>query len=135
MKTMLAIAALMWGGALFAADDATRVVPCPDSPQPGIGLASKAKADLQNPWRYPAQARRNREHGTVTLKLTLDDRGKAQRVSLLKGSGSSLLDRSATTAAKSTSVRFCPLEGDAPVAAGVAVVNVTYSLTQTLAQL
>ena len=56
MKKMLAIAALMWGGVLFAADDATRVVPCSDSPQPGIGLASKAKADLHEIRMAPTRA-------------------------------------------------------------------------------
>lgn len=135
MKLLLGgVFALLFVGAA-GAETTTVVVPCPDSPQPAIGLAVKGKVDAQNPWRYPAQARRNREHGTVTLKLVLDDQGGAQRVSLLKGSGSSTLDRSATTAARSKSVRFCPLEGDAPVAAGVAVVKVTYSLTQTVAQL
>ena len=54
---------------------------------------------------------------------------------LVKGSGSSALDRSAATAAKSKSVRFCPLDGGAPVTSGIAVVHVTYSLTQTIAQL
>lgn len=135
MKLVLCgVFALMFAG-VAGAETTTVVVPCPDSPQPAIGLAPKGKADAQNPWRYPAQARRNREQGTVTLKLVLDDQGGAQRVSLLKGSGSSLLDRSATAAAKSPAVRFCALQGDAPVAAGVAVVKVTYSLTQTVAQL
>lgn len=135
MKTMLATAGLLWGGVLFAAEEATRVVPCPDSPQPGIRLVAKGKADARNHWHYPAQARRNREQGTVTLKLMLDEQGSAQRVSLLQGSGSSLLDRAATAATKSPAVRFCILQGDAVVAAGVAVVKVTYSLTQTVAQL
>ena len=133
MKTTLCGAlVLLFAGAACAE---TMVVPCPTSPQPGISVAAKSKADAKNPWRYPAQARRSREHGTVTLKLVLDDQGSAQRVMLVKGSGSSILDRSATTAAKSKSVRFCPLQGAAPVAAGVAIVNVTYSLTETVAQL
>jgi protein TonB len=121
--------------AVGAASADTVVVPCPDTPQPGISVAARHKADTQNPWRYPAQARRQREHGTVTLRLVLDQNGSAERVSLLKGSGSSILDRSASMAAKSKSVRFCPLQGGAPVAAGVAIVNVTYSLTETVAQL
>ncbi len=129
-----AIAALFLATAVDAAEAISTVVPCPDSPQPGISVGGKAsKADAQNPWRYPAQARRNREQGTVTLKLLLDDRGAAQRVSLVKGSGSSQLDRVATKAAKS--VRFCPMQDDAPISAGVAVVRVTYSLTQMVAQL
>ena len=116
------------------AETVTTVVPCMDSPQPGISVAANpAKHEAINPWRYPALARRNREQGTVTLKLLLDDRGGAERVSLVKGSGSSLLDRSASKGAKS--VRFCALQGDAPLSAGVAVVHVTYSLTQTVAQL
>lgn len=116
------------------AETVTSVVPCEDSPQPGISVAAPPlKHEVANPWRYPAQARRNREQGTVTLKLVLDDRGIAERVSLIKGSGSSLLDRSASKAAKA--VRFCALQGDAPVNSGVAVVNVTYSLTQAVAQL
>jgi TonB family protein len=122
------LAALLFVGAACA-ESATQVTPCTDA------SIAVAKTEVQNPWRYPAQARRNREHGTVTLKLVLDDQGAAQRVSLVKGSGSSALDRSATAAAKSDTVRFCPLKGGAPVTSGVAVVNVTYVLTQTVAQL
>ncbi|HWT14304.1 MAG TPA: energy transducer TonB [Patescibacteria group bacterium] len=128
------LAALLFVGAV-GAETLTTVVPCPDSPQPGISVAAATKTDAQNPWRYPAQARRNREHGTVTLKLVLDEQGAAQRVALVKGSGSSALDRAATAGAKSKSVRFCPMHGETPVTAGIAVVNVTYSLTQTVAQL
>lgn len=135
MKHVVAgLTALLLIGAA-SAETLTTVVPCPDSPQPGITLATKSRVDPQHPWRYPAQARRNREHGTVTLKLVLDDQGSAQRVALVKGSGSSVLDRAATAGAKSKSVRFCPMHGDTPVSAGVAVVSVTYSLTETVAQL
>lgn len=128
------LAALLFVGAACA-ESVTQVTPCAPALQatPAVATANEAKA--QNPWRYPAQARRNREHGTVTLKLVLDDQGTAQRVSLVKGSGSSALDRSATAAAKSDAVRFCPLQGGAPVTSGIAVVNVTYVLTQTVAQL
>lgn len=122
------VAALLFVGAACA-ESTTQVTPC------AVASTAVAKTDAQNPWRYPAQARRNREHGTVTLKLVLDDQGVAQRVSLVKGSGSSALDRSATAAAKADSVRFCPLQGGAPVTSGIAVVNVTYVLTQTVAQL
>ena len=122
------LAALLFVGAA-SAESAMQVAPCADAP------ATFAKSDGLSPWRYPAQARRNREHGTVTLKLVLDERGAAQRVSLVKGSGSSALDRSATAAAKSTAVRFCPLQGGQAVTSGVAVVHVTYTLTQTIAQL
>lgn len=122
------LAALLFVGAV-SAESAVQVAPCADASN------AVAKTDAPNPWRYPSQARRHREHGTVSLKLVLDDQGAAQRVSLLKGSGSSTLDRSAATAAKSKSVRFCPLDGGAPVTSGIAVVHVTYSLTQTIAQL
>lgn len=126
------LAALLFVGAACA-ESVTQVTPCAPSSQ--AAPATAHKGETQNPWRYPSQARRNREHGTVTLKLVLDDQGTAQRVSLVKGSGSSALDRSATAAAKSDAVRFCPLQGGAPVTSGVAVVNVTYVLTQTVAQL
>lgn len=122
------LAALLFVG-VVSAESATQVAPCAEAAMPA------SKTDAQNPWRYPAQARRNREHGTVTLKLVLDDRGAAQRVSLVKGSGSSALDRSAAAAAKSDAVRFCPLAGGQPVTSGVAIVQVTYTLTQTIAQL
>jgi periplasmic protein TonB len=128
MKAAIAglVALLLSAGAWATEVRDVVVTPCAEG--------TEVRADA-NPWRYPAQARRGREQGTVTLRLVLDDQGGAQRVSLVKGSGSSLLDRSATAAARSKSVRFCPLNGDGPVAAGVAVVNVTYSLTQTVAQL
>jgi len=121
------VAALLFAGAACA-ESAIEVAPCTKA-------ASAAATGARDPWRYPAQARRRREHRTGSLKLVLDDQGAAQRVSLLKGSGSSTLDRSAAAAAKSTSVRFCPVDGGAPVTSGIAVVHVTYSLTQTIAQL
>lgn len=121
------IAALLLAGAACA-ENAIEVAPCAKA-------TSATATDARDPWRYPAQARRSREHGTVSLKLVLDDQGAAQRVSLLKGSGSSTLDRSAATAAKSKSVRFCPIDGGAPVTSGIAVVHVTYSLTRSVAQL
>lgn len=123
------LSALLFVGAACA-EPVTQVTPCA---APAVTNAQQGQAP--NPWRYPAQARRHREHGTVTLKLVLDDQGAAQRVSLVKGSGSSTLDRSATAAARADAVRFCPLQGGAPVKSGIAVVNVTYVLTQTVAQL
>ena len=127
MKRLIGgLAALVIAGAA-SAETAVEVAPCTN--------AAGQQAEAHDPWRYPAQARRNREHGTVTLKLVLDEQGAAQRVSLVKGSGSSTLDRSAATAAKSKSVRFCPVGGGAPVSSGIAVVNVTYVLTERIAQL
>lgn len=131
---VVGLAALLFSATAFAADTISSVVPCSNSPQPGISVGRKTtQSDLRNPWRYPAQARRNREQGTVTLKLWLDERGDAQRVSLVAGSGSSQLDRFATRAAKV--VRFCSMQRDTPAGAGVAIVHVTYSLRQTVAQL
>lgn len=121
------IAALLLAGAACA-ENAIEVAPCAKA-------TPAAATDARDPWRYPAQARRNREHGTVSLKLVLDDQGAARRVSLIKGSGSSTLDRSAAAAAKSTSVRFCPVDGGTPVSSGIAVVHVTYVLTERIAQL
>jgi protein TonB len=125
------MAALFLAG-VACAETAIEVTPCP---VPRLSTAAPHAEAAHNPWRYPAQARRNREHGTVSLKLLLDDQGAAQRVSLVKGSGSSALDRAATSAARSEAVRFCPIEGGAPVASGIAVVNVTYVLTERVAQL
>jgi protein TonB len=126
------VSALLFVGAACAEPAAIEVAPCPKA----ASVATPAAAtDARDPWRYPAQARRNREHGTVSLKLVLDDQGAARRVSLIKGSGSSTLDRSAAAAAKSTSVRFCPVDGGTPVSSGIAVVHVTYVLTERIAQL
>lgn len=124
-------AALLFVGAV-SAETAIEVAPCTKATP---AATTEHQADARDPWRYPAQARRNRERGTVSLKLVLDDQGAAQRVSLIKGSGSSTLDRSAAAAAKSKSVRFCPVDGGAPVTSGIAVVHVTYSLTRTIARL
>lgn len=126
------VSALLFVGAACAEPAAVEVAPCP---KVASAAATELRPDARDPWRYPAQARRNRERGTVSLKLVLDDQGAAQRVSLIKGSGSSTLDRSAAAAAKSKSVRFCPVDGGAPVSSGIAVVHVTYSLTRTIARL
>ena len=52
-------------------------------------------AYLADPLQYPIQALRQRMHGTVLLRVLVDETGKPLEVSVARGSGHSVLDRSA----------------------------------------
>jgi TonB family C-terminal domain len=47
------------------------------------------------PLRFPAQAQRQHMHGTVLLRVLVDETGKPLQVTVEQGSGYALLDRSA----------------------------------------
>lgn len=50
------------------------------------------------PPRYPAQARRRNQQGTVMLEVRLDERGEQRGLSVLRSSGIDSLDRAALEA-------------------------------------
>jgi len=71
----------------------------PSDTAPGTAVAAPAiEASLAYraaPLRFPAQARQQRMHGTVLLRVLVDETGKPLQVTVEQGSGYALLDRSA----------------------------------------
>jgi len=71
----------------------------PSDTAPGTAVAAPAiEASLAYraaPLRFPAQARQQRMHGTVMLRVLVDETGKPLQVTVEQGSGYALLDRSA----------------------------------------
>ena len=71
----------------------------PHDAAPGAAVAAPAvEASLAYrlaPLRFPAQARHQRMHGTVLLRVLVDETGKPLQVIVEQGSGYALLDHSA----------------------------------------
>lgn len=71
----------------------------PSDAAPGIAMAVPAvEASLAYrvaPLRFPAQALHQRMHGTVLLRVLVDETGKPLQVTVERGSGYALLDHSA----------------------------------------
>jgi protein TonB len=71
----------------------------PSDTAPGPAVAAPAiEASLAYrvaPLRFPAQARHQRMHGTVLLRVLVDETGKPLQVTVEQGSGYALLDHSA----------------------------------------
>jgi len=84
-------------------------------------------AYLSNPVpRYPLAARRNGEHGTVTLRVRVTREGAAAQVSLQHSSGSPHLDRAASDAVKNW--RFVPARQGAQTIEAWVLVPVVFRL-------
>jgi len=71
----------------------------PSDAAPGAEMTAPAvEANLAYrvaPLRFPAQARQQRMHGTVLLRVLVDETGKPLQVTVEQGSGYALLDHSA----------------------------------------
>jgi protein TonB len=89
--------------------------------------ASSSAAYLQNPLpRYPAQARRAGEQGTVMLRVLVSRDGAAERVELDQSSGSPHLDAAARETVKAW--RFSPARRGAETIESWIVVPVVFRL-------
>ncbi len=85
--------------------EGTIVAPTISSPTalpagPGVATVTTAPVEaslayLANPLQYPVQALRQHMYGTVLLHVLVDETGKPVEVSVTRGSGHALLDRSA----------------------------------------
>ena len=88
---------------IAASPDTTSPVSVPASPaQPVAAPASIATAPVEAslayrsaPLQFPLQALRQQMHGTVMLRVLVDETGKPVEVTVERGSGYALLDRSA----------------------------------------
>lgn len=84
-------------------------------------------AYLADPLQYPIQALRQRMHGTVLLHVLVDETGKPVEVSVTRGSGHALLDRSAREQVLA-SWRFQPAMLNGHAVRAWAMVPVTFAL-------
>lgn len=76
--------------------DAPSLLPSSTAPDAVAAPAGEASlAYRSSPLRFPTQALRQRMHGTVLLRVLVDETGKPLQVTVEHGSGYSLLDRSA----------------------------------------
>lgn len=73
-----------------------------------VSYFSKIKRQIQMVWKYPESARREGIMGVLTLKFSIKEDGNLKGVSLLRSSGSSILDRAAMEAVRDA-VPFFPL--------------------------
>jgi TonB family protein len=108
-------------------------VPCDAGYATESGSAAVSTGKAQDRWRYPYEARKHRDEGTVVLQVELDAAGATRQVAVARSSGSSALDRAALKAAKSE--RFCRLDAPTEAISGLADVAVTYSLSAAVARL
>lgn len=100
----------------------------PAQGEAGTALAPNAipvPVDAPQP-RYPADAMRRRESGTVLLRVLVDADGAAYGVQLLSGSGSRSLDRAATGAVRRW--RFRPAQRDGQAVPGTVDVPIDFRL-------
>lgn len=85
-------------------------------------------AYLADPLQYPVQALRQRMHGTVLLHVLVDETGKPVEVSVTRGSGHALLDRSAREQVLAN-WRFQPAMLNGHAVRAWATVPVTFALS------
>jgi protein TonB len=102
------------------------------SPVPSIVPAAPVEATLAYraaPMTFPVQALRQRMHGTVMLRVLVDETGKPIDAQVEHGSGYSLLDRSAREQVLA-GWRFQPAIVDGRAVRAWAVVPVTFDLRE-----
>jgi protein TonB len=102
----------------------------PPSPPPAIPAAIADNAvpqPLSSPApRYPREAQRRGETGTVLLRVHVGPDGKPYSVDLVQGSGSRSLDRAASDAVRRW--RFRPAVREGQAVAGTIQVPITFNL-------
>lgn len=62
------------------------------------GYLVEVKHRIENLWRFPEEARKNRVQGRLFMEFSIGAEGKLSRIRLLRSSGHNLLDRAATAA-------------------------------------
>jgi protein TonB len=76
--------------------------------------------------RYPAEAVRNNETGTVVLRITVDERGEPVKVEIASSSRSRSLDRAAAQAARRWTFR--PAQQNGRAVSGTIEVPISFTL-------
>jgi protein TonB len=98
---------------------------------PGAGVSEPPRYEAggeANPWpRYPAAARRRGIEGEVLVRVAVGLDGRAERVEVLRSSGSALLDKAAVEALERW--RFEPAQAAGQPVAATVEIPVTFRLT------
>lgn len=107
--------------------EAPRPAPPPAAPPPPVAMApGNDPVPIQSPApRYPPDALRNGESGTVLLRVHVSREGLPVAVDLVRSSRSRSLDRAATEAVKNW--RFRPAQRNGEPASGVVQVPISFT--------
>ncbi|WP_426688212.1 energy transducer TonB [Rhodanobacter ginsengiterrae] len=110
---------------------APTLLPAGATPGPAVAPApvEASLAYRAAPLRFPTRALQQRMHGTVILRVLVDETGKPVRVSIEHGSGYLLLDRSAAEQVLA-GWRFQPAMVDGQATSAWARVPVTFDLRE-----
>jgi protein TonB len=78
------------------------VIAAPPTPPPAIASAGDLSSTMisATPPKYPLEARRAHEEGTVVLKLVLSTEGQVSDIAVARSSGSDRLDQAALSAVR-----------------------------------
>jgi len=98
------------------------------SPAPAVGETKSLQVTRRIEPVYPPASRRMDEHGTVTLRIYVDERGRPREVEVAKSSGFARLDEAAVIAVKRWV--FAPAMKDSQAVATWTRVNVVFELKQ-----
>jgi protein TonB len=103
--------------------------PAPPGPPPAPDASASLGADYRNRkgLRYPPQAMRRREEGTVTLRVYVTPSGDPDQIEVQKGSGSRNLDQAALRAVRTW--KFRPGTKDGQPVGGWVIVPIQFRLT------
>jgi len=103
--------------------------PAPPGPPPVPDSGPTVGADYQNRkgLRYPPQAMRRGEEGTVTLRVYVNASGDPERVEMQRSSGSRFLDQAAQRAVRTW--KFRPGMKDGRPVGGWVIVPIQFRLT------
>lgn len=103
--------------------------PAPPGPPPAPDTGASVGADYHNRrgLRYPPQAARRREEGTVTLRVYVSAEGDAEQVEIQRSSGSRHLDQAALRAVRTW--KFRPGVRNGQPVGGWVVVPIDFKLT------
>ncbi|MFB9067608.1 energy transducer TonB [Pseudofulvimonas gallinarii] len=103
--------------------------PAPPGPPPAPDTGASVGADYRNRkgLRYPPQAMRRGEEGTVTLRVYVDVNGDPERVEMQRSSGSRFLDQAAQRAVRTW--KFRPGTKDGRPVGGWVVVPIQFRLS------
>lgn len=110
-----------------AAPPITTPATVPAGPAVASAPVEASLAYLADPLQYPVQALRQHMHGTVLLRVLVDENGKPLEVSVTRGSGHAVLDRSAREQVLAT-WRFKPAMLNGHAVRAWATVPVTFTL-------
>ncbi len=100
-------------------------LPLPPPPaQARIDAPARPKKPI-NP-KYPVSSRENREEGTVTISLTINERGRVTSASILTSSGYPALDDAALRAARNA--RFTPAKSNGRSVSSEATIDLEFNL-------